>query len=257
MQLQESTLRRPFEADTNAQNLPALGFLAIEVQIHRPPGDPFNHNTWPFPLIHAVVPQSSESEIVTAHVYPSDVIDRFVTAGKELAEKGCVGIITSCGFLALAQRELASKLPIPICASALVQIPSVCAFLDVDCLIGVLTYDAERLGNAHLKNLHIDPNRVRIKGMPENGHLRAVIQKGAQYDGTIMEREMVAAAVELMETANLRSERIGAIVLECTQMPPYAEVIQRKVVVPVYDVYTLGMWFYSGLVRRTPAQWSG
>lgn len=241
----------------NTQSLPALGFLAIEVEIHRPPGDPFNDNTWPFPLIHAVVPQSAESQIVTAKAYPSELIDRFVKAGQELAEKGCVGIITSCGFLALAQRELSPRLSIPISTSALVQIPSVLTFLDHDALICVLTYDAERLGHAHLESLDIDPQRVHIKGMPKGGHLRAVIQKGAEYNRALMEQEMVDAAVDLMESTNLEGEKIGALVLGCTQMPPNAEAIQRKVAVPVYGVYTMGLWFYSGLVRRSPAQWKG
>lgn len=116
------------KANMNTKSLPALGFLAIEVDIHRPPGDPFNHKTWPFPLIHAVVPQSAEPQIVIANAYPSDLIDRFVRVGQELAEKGCVGIITSCGFLALAQRELSSRLATPITTSALVQIPSVLTF---------------------------------------------------------------------------------------------------------------------------------
>jgi hypothetical protein len=255
-QPQKPSLKTPLEANMNTQSLPALGFLAVEVQIHRPPGDPSNHNTWPFPLIRAVVPHSSESQIVTANAYPSDLIDHFVKAGQELVEKGCVGIITSCGFLALAQRELSSRLPIPISTSALVQIPSICALLGGDVLIGVLTYDAERLGDAHLENLHIDPKRVRVKGMPKDGHLRAVIQKGVEYDRTVMERETSDAAVELLESTDLKSERIGALVLECTQMPPYAEAIRCKVAVPVYDVYTMGMWFYSGLVRRTPVQWN-
>lgn len=70
-----------------------------------------------------------------------------------------------------------------------------------------------------------------------------------------MEGEMVGAAGELVDGIARDGERLGAIVLECTQMPPYAEAIQRRVGVPVYDVYTMGMWFYEGLVRRKPARW--
>ncbi|KAJ4346376.1 uncharacterized protein N0V89_010305 [Didymosphaeria variabile] len=235
--------------------LPPLGFLAVEVSIHRPPGDPFNPSTWPFPLIHTLVPGSSEAQIVTSTTYPPAFIERFVSAGKELAAKGCIGIITSCGFLALAQRELASKLPIPIATSALVQIPSICAFLGSEAIVGVLTYDEERLGVAHLEALGVDAGRVRIKGMPKGGHLRRVIQEGEKYDEIRMEQEMIDAVGELLEKVTGSGDKLGAIVLECTQMPPYAGAIQRRVGVPVYDVYTMGMWFYSGLVRRKPVQW--
>lgn len=83
--------------------LPSLGFLAVEVNIHRPPGDPFNDRTWPFPLLHELVPGSQESQIVTKNQYDEAFIERFVAAGQRLAERGAIGIITSCGFLAMAQ----------------------------------------------------------------------------------------------------------------------------------------------------------
>lgn len=88
--------------------------------------------------------------------------------------------------------------------------------------------------------------------MPANGHLRAVIQTGAEYNELAMKQEMVDEVTALLQ----QNPNIGALVLECTQMPPYAEAIQRAVKVPVYDVYTMGMWFYSGLVRRTPKSWN-
>ncbi|KAF2798715.1 hypothetical protein K505DRAFT_295997 [Melanomma pulvis-pyrius CBS 109.77] len=232
--------------------LPPLGFLAVEVTIHRPPGDPFNPQTWPFPLLHETVPGSTESQIVTKAQYDDAFIERFVAAGKRLAKKGAVGIITSCGFLAMAQQRLAERLPVPIATSALLQIPSIRAFLPARQSIGVLTYDGARLGTAHLEQLGIDPTLVCIRGMPANGHLRAVIQNGAEYDELALEREMVDEATALLQ----QNPNIGALVLECTQMPPFAEAIQRAAEVPVYDVYTMGMWFYSGLVRRTPGSWN-
>ncbi|KAF5538066.1 aspartate racemase [Fusarium phyllophilum] len=82
---------------------PPLGFLAVEVDIHRPPGDPFNQSTWPFPLICQKVTGTSEAQIVTNGDYEDAFIDRFVQATARLAERGAVGAITSCGFLAAAQ----------------------------------------------------------------------------------------------------------------------------------------------------------
>lgn len=87
------------------KQLPPLGFLAVEVDIFRPPGDPYNEQTWDFPLIRERVSGTSESQIVTNKAYDDDFIGRFVVAGLRLAERGAVGIITSCGFLALAQRR--------------------------------------------------------------------------------------------------------------------------------------------------------
>ncbi|KAH7014395.1 uncharacterized protein B0I36DRAFT_255474 [Microdochium trichocladiopsis] len=238
--------------------LPPLGFLAVEVDIHRPPGDPFNERTWPFSLIKELVPGSGESTIVSSSPYDEEFIDRVVAAACRLKERGAVGVITSCGFLANAQprqSRLAARVPIPICTSALVQIPSIAALLPPDKLVGILTYDGSRLTESHLRAVGIDPSRVRIRGCPDDGHLRGVVARGEQYSHGKLQAELVAEAMALR--AEMGAERVGALVLECTQMPPFAEAIQRAVGVPVYDVYTMGLWFYSGLARRLPVEWSG
>lgn len=88
-----------------AESNPPLGFIAIDVILHRPPGDPFNEATWPFPIIREKANDSTESQVVSGSSYSEDFIDRFVDAGQRLADRGAVGIITSCGFLAMAQPE--------------------------------------------------------------------------------------------------------------------------------------------------------
>ncbi|MEO6749516.1 MAG: aspartate/glutamate racemase family protein, partial [Casimicrobiaceae bacterium] len=43
---------------------------------------------------------------------------------------------------------------------------------------------------------------------------------------------------------------VGAIVLECTNMPPYAAAVQRATGLPVYDIYSMINWFHAGLRPR-------
>ncbi len=44
--------------------------------------------------------------------------------------------------------------------------------------------------------------------------------------------------------------KLGAIVLECTNMSPYASDIQAVVGLPVFDMYSLMQWIYSALVKN-------
>lgn len=97
-----------FSADFS---LPPLGFIAIECFFSRPPGDPFTYETWTFPLIRQLAIGTSEDQVVTNTDYDDAFLDRFVDAGKALADKGCVGLITSCGFLALAQSRYSHEAP--------------------------------------------------------------------------------------------------------------------------------------------------
>ena len=43
---------------------------------------------------------------------------------------------------------------------------------------------------------------------------------------------------------------VGAIVLECTNMPPYAAALQAAIGMPVYDIYSMITWFHAGLRPR-------
>ena len=43
---------------------------------------------------------------------------------------------------------------------------------------------------------------------------------------------------------------VGAVLLECTNMVPYARVLSERVRLPVFSIYTFMTWFYAGLVPR-------
>jgi hypothetical protein len=43
---------------------------------------------------------------------------------------------------------------------------------------------------------------------------------------------------------------LGAIVLECTNMPPYALALREALGLPVFDIYSLITWFHAGLRPR-------
>ena len=42
----------------------------------------------------------------------------------------------------------------------------------------------------------------------------------------------------------------GAILLECTNMVPYAAEIRAKFNLPVYSIYSFVQWFQAGLMPR-------
>lgn len=122
--------------------------------------------------------------------------------------------------------------------------------------IGIVTYDDQRLNTQHLSKLSVPDSalsRIHIRGSPADGNLRGVITGRKPYVHADIRDELITTAKELLA----EHPTIQAIVLECTQMPPFAEAIQKalKNEVVVYDVYTMAMWFYSGLRRKSPAAW--
>jgi hypothetical protein len=67
-----------------------------------------------------------------------------------------------------------------------------------------------------------------------------------RLDVAAAERDVLAAGDALVA----RHAGIGAVVLECTNMAPYARALQQRRRLPVFDIYAFATWFHAGLVPR-------
>ncbi len=213
----------------------------LDTTFPRPPGDVGHIKSWDMPILFATIPGASARLVVDGGAHA--MLDAFAKAGNRLADQGAVGLITSCGFLASLQAELAARCRIPVASSSLLQIPmlSLCR----PGRVGVITYDEASLTTAHFTAVGADPATPRI-GLPTHGAFRAMIENGAPYTADALQAEAVTAAASLVAI----NPDITAIVLECTNLPPFAAAIRTATRLPVYDVITLGHWFYAGLVPR-------
>ncbi len=219
----------------------SVGILMLEARFPRIPGDMGNATTWPFPVLYKVVRDASPDLIVRHGA--RGMLDNFIQAAKELVADGVDGITTNCGFLVLFQDELSSKLDVPVVTSSLMQVPMVERLLPDGKRAGILTISSATLSAQHLQKAGCRPD-TPIGGTPENGNFTSVIlDNELELDTELARRENVAAAVALAKT----NPGLGAIVLECTNMVPYASDIQKATGLPVFSIYNLITWFQAGL----------
>jgi hypothetical protein len=71
--------------------------------------------------------------------------------------------------------------------------------------------------------------------------------------GEKQDMDIALAARDIMDAGRRLMELhpdIGAIVLECTNMPPYAHALREALEVPVYDIYSLITWLHAGIRPR-------
>jgi hypothetical protein len=228
-----------------------VGVLMTESQFPRIVGDAGNALTWPFPVLYRVVPGAAPGRVVR-DLADEALLEPFCSAALELERTGVDLITTMCGFLVLYQDQLASRLRVPFLSSSLLQVPWIASFLPSGRRVGVLTIERASLTPAHLEAAGIRPEHgVAIVGMEEAGeHFRSAIL------GDALELDVDAARAEHERAARLLVERhpdVGAVVLECTNMPPYASVVQDTTGLPVHDVTTLVTW---GAAGRLPRPWS-
>ena len=218
-----------------------LGILMLETRFARIPGDIGNPASFAFPVVYEVVAGASASRVVRQRA--DGLVDDFIAAGRRLVDRGAVGLMTSCGFLALHQRALTAALPVPVATSSLILVPMLERLLPAETRVGVLTASADDLTTAHLAAVGVAAE-TPIGGLEHRGHLATVLFGGDQpLDPAQAEADLLNAADGLIA----RHQQIGAIVLECTNMGPYAPALDRHTGLPVFDIVGFAHWFYRGL----------
>lgn len=218
----------------------ALGIMMLDTRFERPPGDVGNQASWPFPAVYQKVDGATARMIVDGR--EELLLDAFVEAGFALQKQGATALITSCGFLVLRQQVLASRLPIPVATSSLLQIPTVMQMLPKNKTVGVVTYDAQSLTEEHFREAGVSVLPA-VVGLPKGGAFHQLIEKELPYEAAKLEKELFAAVEVLLQ----RYPQTGAIVLECTNLPPFSERIRQRFGLPVFDVLTLGCWLYHSV----------
>ncbi len=222
----------------------SVGILMLEARFPRIPGDMGNALTWPFPVHYKVVRDASPDRVVRNGA--NGLYNRFLDAARELVEDGVDGITTNCGFLALFQQELSEALKVPVATSSLMQVPMVERLLPTGKRVGILTISAASLSKEHLAKAGCALD-TPIAGTPEHGEFStSILDNGLQLDVEKARRENVEAAVKF---ATIHPE-VGAIVLECTNMVPYAADIRAATGLPVFSIYNFVCWFQAGLSPR-------
>ncbi len=222
----------------------SVGILMLDAQFPRIMGDMGNAATWPFPLLYKVVRGADPDLVVRRGA--AGTLEAFITAARDLVADGADGITTNCGFLSMFQEELAEAVPVPVMTSSLMQVPMVNKLLPKGKRAGVLTISASTLTDTHLEKADV-PLDTPI-GSTEGGKefTRAILGNELELDVEAARADNVAAALALRDA----HDDLGAIVLECTNMCPYAADIRAATGLATFSIYDFTVWFQGGLQPR-------
>ncbi len=233
------------DGGTNLSGIP-IGILCLETYYGRPPGHIRNASTFQFPVMYRIVKGATAKRVVKQA--DPELLEPFIEAAQELEQEGVMAITGSCGFLALFQDKLADAVNIPVFTSSLIQIPLVHSMLRRNQLVGILTASKSTLTESHLSAVGAGAVPVCLAGMDEQPEFCEVVIEARRSDLDLDRLgEEVLAVVDRM--AEIHPE-MGALVIECTDLPPFAHLIQQKINIPVFDIVTLTNMVYESLIRR-------
>lgn len=232
----------------------AVGILMIEGYFPRPPGAIGNATTFPFPVLHKVVKGATGDRIVRRlpELDPNEeeyrsAIAPWIEGAQALEREGVRAITSSCGFTALFQRELTQAVDVPVFATSLLLVPLLARMLKPGRRVGVITADARMLTDRHLEGAGILPGTVAIAGLEQCPLFEEMAYEDRhQIDLAHLEAEVVGVARRLIEV----DPKVGALLLECSLLPPYAVAVQRVTRLPVFDFTHLVTMVHNAIVRR-------
>jgi Asp/Glu/hydantoin racemase len=222
-----------------------VGILLLDVWYPLLPGNVVNACTYGYPVRHKLVPGATQTRLL--HFDPT-LVDDLIKAGKELEMEGVRAIVGACGYFAYFQPQLAEALDVPVYLSSLIQVPWIRTGLKSGQKIGVLCADKKSLTSEVLKNAGVtDPEICVISGLGDKPGFSAILQSDrGSFDNELVRNEVVKAAVDLVSD----NPDIGAILLECSDMPPYSADVQAAVKLPVYDFITMINWVHQSVAQK-------
>ena len=229
----------------------SVGIVYIEhVNYPLMPGNVVNAYTYDFPVRMKAVPNLTNDRLFHNDV---TIVDDIIAAAKSMVEKdGVRAICSACGFFGNFQKQVGEALDVPVAMSSLVQLPMIQNLIKPGQKIGIITANGDSMTKELLESCGVTKtDNLIVKDALKTEEFATVVNNRGYWDNSIAREEIVALAKELVE----ENEDMGAILLECSDMPPYAAAIQEATQLPVFDFITLIKWLNNATTQKPYSGW--
>jgi Asp/Glu/hydantoin racemase len=224
-----------------------VGILILDAAYPCVPGNVGNATTYDFPVRYKEIKGSSIDRLLNER--DPALLEPFIQGAMELEAEGVGAITGACGFMVLFQPQVASAVNVPVFLSSLMQIPFISRTLRRGQKIGVISANAAVLTDEHFKNAGISRDTpMVVYGMEDQYEFRtSILEEKGTLDSARIEDEILGVTARMIR----ENPEIAAIVLECSDLPPYARSIHEVTGLPVFDFITMIRYVQSALVPKT------
>lgn len=214
-----------------------IGILMMDTVFPRLVGDIGNARTYKIPVKYYTVRNISTEKMNVSNAEEM-LLKPFIQAAKELEKEGCRAITTSCSFLTGFQRQLADAVKIPVFTNTLILAPFIHTMLNHKLKIGIFTENADLMHDDYFNQLGWSDKDIPvcISGMPKDSPFsKLFIQDNLEEDIEVLEE----CVKELTKRHMKENPDTGAIILECTNLAPFTNIIQDISGLPVFGINQL------------------
>lgn len=226
-----------------------IGVILIDCRTPFIPGDVGNASSYGYPVLYRTVPDVTLERLIDQG--DLSLTDNVVATARELEAAGVRAITSDCGYMIHFQKQIAASVSIPVMLSSLLQLPFITSLLRPDQTVGIICANARRLTPELLAIAN--PNAQRqpvVVGLEDQPNFRGpILDETDTLDSDAIQLEVVGAANRLCAA----HPEVGAILLECSNLPPYAKAVQQATGLPVFDFMTM-IDHVRGAVRRREYQ---
>ena len=223
-----------------------IGIMLLSGRFLFFPGNVSNAETFDFPVRYLEI-----GGVHASHLHANDrtIVSKLIETAKQLEIDGCRAVCANCGYFGNFQAEVAANVDIPVYLSAIVQVPWILTGLRKSQKLGILCAVRDTLTMDLFESCGVTKEqhaRCVIHGLQDAPEFSILCSEAGHLNHKLMRDDLVNAAEKLVA----ENPDIGAILLECTDMPPYAAAIQNAVNLPVFDSITLINYIHSGVARK-------
>ena len=238
----------------NPDEMPAIGIMRIDYTYPPAMGDAAHPNSYYYRTPHATVSGLTFDDVQRGEPLTAAQAAAMESAVRELeAYPNLMGIAGDCGFLVNYQEAAVGfSQRVPCFISALLQCSLLTSIYGAHAQVLVLTANGPELARvmpqllARVNVSAADHSRFIVAGCEDLPGFEAV-QLAQKVDVDTVQPHVV----RLVQSARQQHPRIGAVLLECTELPPYGDAIREATGLVVMDVITLVDYFH-GAVSENP-----
>ena len=224
----------------------ALGIILVDVRTPFIPGDVGNASTYRYPVVYRTTKDVSLERLINQG--DKSMAPAVIATARELEKMGVRAISSDCGYMLHFQKEVADAVSVPVMLSSLLQLPMLEAMLGRTQKIGVICANKPRLTPELLALSGAqDQNRLVVYGLEACPAFRSpILDEEPVLDAGLVEQEVAGTARALVEA----HPDVSRILLECSNLPPYAHAVQQATGRPVFDFTTMLDMFVGASFRK-------